>query len=259
VVDSVDIVAAQLPINGSLTIVQDGFTQDITKIIDTSENFTAVSESLRKSGLLSLTIPSNAFMSSSDAVRVSVATFRAAAVLFPVQDNFNNSMLATTILSVTLIGGTSGTLDPPVKMELKKNKQKFEGVEYVCAFWDNQTNAWSAEGCMLTSETSSTIVCSCTHLTVFSVLQQPGMRTFPSNPTDHESSNLHWTSVLSIALPIVAAAVLSVTIIVVGVVAIIMHQRKLKEDNNGRQVENIQSGENTTFTNSGISADGDKS
>ena len=123
-VDSVDIVAAQLPINGSLTIVQDGFTQDITKIIDTSENFTAVSESLRKSGLLSLTIPSNAFTSSSDVVRVSVATFRSAAVLFPVQDNFNNSMLATTILSVTLIGGTSGTLDPPVKMELEKNKQK---------------------------------------------------------------------------------------------------------------------------------------
>ena len=123
-VDSVDMVAAQLPINGSLTIVQDGFTQDITEIIDTSENFTAVSESLRKSGLLSLTIPSNAFMPSSDAVRVSVATFRAADVLFPVQGNFTNSMLATTILSVSLIGGTSGTIDPPVMMELAVNQQK---------------------------------------------------------------------------------------------------------------------------------------
>ncbi len=57
-------------------------------------------------------------------------------------------------------------------------------VEYSCVYWDTSSDAWSTSGLTTTDSGGGNIVCSTTHLTVFTVLGIPIPTTLPPTTTD---------------------------------------------------------------------------
>ncbi|XP_039604920.1 adhesion G protein-coupled receptor F5-like [Polypterus senegalus] len=76
--------------------------------------------------------------------------------------NVNSVVQTTTILNASEVK----TIDMRF---LLKNKYRRKN-KLVCVFWDFITEGWSTEGCQIITSSSTTVNCSCSHTTSFSVL-----------------------------------------------------------------------------------------
>ncbi len=80
------------------------------------------------------------------------------------------------VISVSFKGQLErSSLSEPVRITFWKTEEASEnGTATECVFWDQSLDegygAWSGEGCRLVSETTVVAVCSCNHLTQFTIL-----------------------------------------------------------------------------------------
>ncbi|XP_008302533.1 probable G-protein coupled receptor 115 [Stegastes partitus] len=87
------------------------------------------------------------------------------------KNNFKETQRTDLILSATLENSNNSEIkikmDFPVKNEGPKRR-------FHCVFWDVKKHEWSEKGCLVSSSDRGQILCTCNHLTAFSVLMAKG-------------------------------------------------------------------------------------
>ncbi|XP_065186568.1 adhesion G-protein coupled receptor G7-like isoform X2 [Sycon ciliatum] len=87
-----------------------------------------------------------------------------------------NAVVATPVISATVADTPVENLKRPVEIQFDKTRLQMSAVdlEPECAYWDPRASgglgAWNTTGCQLVSNTATTMLCHCNHLTNFAVL-----------------------------------------------------------------------------------------
>ncbi|KAM4749160.1 adhesion G protein-coupled receptor E5 [Rhinophrynus dorsalis] len=78
--------------------------------------------------------------------------------------------LISPVVSAFLSRKNTRNLKRPVLLQLQHSTENVDPNRTLCAFWSNDDNAWSDEGCEKLQSTENWTQCNCSHLTSFAIL-----------------------------------------------------------------------------------------
>uniref|UniRef100_A0AAY4BIS5 G-protein coupled receptor 112 n=1 Tax=Denticeps clupeoides TaxID=299321 RepID=A0AAY4BIS5_9TELE len=84
---------------------------------------------------------------------------------------------------------------------LPQNVSGMSLYDFVCVYWDNDTNDWNNRGCFKTDVESRGLQCRCNHTTNFAVLMVSAMNKQVSNAN---AESLNWISIVGCSVSILA-------------------------------------------------------